>query len=122
MSVMLLAALAMAQAAPSSSSASLALSSETPRMEVAYRELTADRPADAVTRIETNRAVRGEPAALINLGTAYARMGQADKAREAFRTVARSSQHYYLQLADGRWMDSREAARLAMRHLELAHR
>lgn len=122
MSVMLLAALAMAQAAPSSTSASLTLSAEAPKLEVAYRELAADRPADAVARIETNRAMRSEPAALLNLGTAYARMGQADKAREAFRTAARSSQHYYLQLADGRWMDSREAARLAMRRLDLAHR
>lgn len=73
MSVMLLTALALAQAAPSASTtASLALPAEAPRMEVAYRELSADRPAEAVARIEANRAVRSEPAALINLGTAYA--------------------------------------------------
>lgn len=122
MSVVMLAALALAQAAPSSTSASLTLPAEAPSMEVAYRELAADRPADAVTRITTNRAMRGEPAALINLGTAYARLGQADRAREAFRAAVRSQQRYHIQLSDGRWMDSREAARLAMRQLELAHR
>lgn len=123
MSMMLLTALALAQGSPSAAtSASLMLPTDAPQMEVAYRELSADRPAEAVARIEANRSVRNQPGALINLGTAYARMGRADKAMDAFQTAVRSRQHYDLQLADGRWMDSREAARLAMRKLELAHR
>jgi tetratricopeptide (TPR) repeat protein len=59
---------------------------------------------------------------LINAGTAYARLGQLDKARQAFRAAVQSNNRYELELADGRKMDSREAARLAIGRLEFAGR
>lgn len=123
MSVMLLAALAMTQSAPLVAAPSHVVNPEVAQMEVGYRELAAGDAAGAVARIKANRDLaRDEPAALINAGVAYARLGQLDKAKQAFRAAVRSNNRYQLQLADGRWMDSREAARLAMGRLEFAHR
>ena len=86
--------------------------------DVGYRELVAQRPADAVTRIETNRRLEADdPAALINLGTAKARLGDRDAAADHYRAAISSRQRYDLQLADGTWMDSRAAARLAVKML-----
>lgn len=63
-----------------------------------------------------------DPAALINLGAAYARLGQKDRALAMFRAAIASPERYDLQLADGRWMDSRAAARLAAGALERGDR
>lgn len=117
MSVMLLAAIALAQAAPA------AISNEIEQVDVGYAELAGGRPAEAIARIESNPDLdANDPAALINAGTAYARLGRLEEARESFKAAMASRRHYYLELADGRWMDSREAARLAMGRLEIAHR
>ena len=84
------------------------------RIDVAYQELAEGRPADALAKLDSSRAVNdGDPSALINLGTAYARLGQGDKARDLYRTAIVSRVRYDLQLADGSWLDSRRAARLA---------
>lgn len=88
------------------------------RIDVAYRELSEGRPADAVARLDGARAVaQGDPSALINLGTAYARLGQGDKAADLYRTAIASRMRYDLQLSDGSWVDSRRAARLAGQRL-----
>jgi len=58
-----------------------------------------------------------DPAAQINLGTAMARLGQRDAARDHYRVALSSRDRYDLELADGRWMDSRAAARLAIARL-----
>lgn len=63
-----------------------------------------------------------DPAALINLGAAYARLGQKDRALAMLRAAIASPERYDLQLADGRWMDSRAAARLAAGALERGDR
>lgn len=123
MSVMLLTALALAQSAPLVAAPSHVLNTETPELEVGYRELAAGDASAAVARIEAHRGLRSdEPAVLINAGTAYARLGQFEKAKQAFRAAVRSNNRYELELADGRWMDSREAARLAIGRLEFASR
>lgn len=89
------------------------------RVEVAYAELAAGRTADALARLRANPAlVTDEPAALINLGAAQARMGKMNRARESYRAAIASRTRYDVELADGRWMDSRAAARLAMQRLE----
>ncbi|WP_159980226.1 MULTISPECIES: hypothetical protein [unclassified Novosphingobium] len=86
--------------------------------EVAYRELSEGRPQAAVRKLEANGAARSEdPAALINLGAAYARAGQADKALAAYRAAVASPERYDLELADGSWVDSRQAARTALKGL-----
>ena len=58
-----------------------------------------------------------DPAALINLGTANARLGRPDAALDHYRAALVSRQRYDLELADGRWVDSRAAARLAIKML-----
>lgn len=86
--------------------------------DVGYRELMAQRPADAIARIEANRALEvDDPAAQINLGTAKARLGDHAAAIDHYRAAIASRQRYELELADGNWMDSRAAGRLAVRML-----
>jgi len=83
--------------------------------DVGYRELVAQRPAAAVERIVSQGAVTADdPAALINLGTAKARLGDRSAARHHYLSALTSRDRYDLELADGRWMDSRAAARLAL--------
>lgn len=87
--------------------------------DVGFEQLAAGRPGEAIARIGANRRLEpGDPAALINLGTAYARLGQREKALDRYYAAIGSTERYHLQLADGRWMDSRRAARLAIAMLE----
>lgn len=89
------------------------------RVDVGYSELSAGQPQAAIERIQANRAVdANDPAALINLGAAHARMGDLADARTFLAAAIASPDRYDLQLADGRWMDSRRAARLAMSQLQ----
>ncbi|HKT85845.1 MAG TPA: tetratricopeptide repeat protein [Novosphingobium sp.] len=89
--------------------------------DVAYEELRTGRNQEAIDKLERNGMVQaGDPAALINLGTAYARQGMADKALVSYRAAIHSPERYDLELADGSWMDSRWAARKAMRDLPQA--
>jgi Tfp pilus assembly protein PilF len=93
----------------------------TQQVDVAFGELSNGHNHEAIARMEASELVKsGDPAALINLGTAYARVGLVDKAARSFAAAAASRQRYELQLADGSWVDSREAARLAARVLPTA--
>ena len=84
------------------------------RIYVGYEELMAGRPDAAIARISLNSASASQdPAVLINLGSAYARLGQIKQARSQYRAAMISTERFDLELADGRWMDSRRAARLA---------
>lgn len=95
---------------------------ETPgpeHVDVAYAELAQGQSDAAVSRIIGSDALRAsDPAALINLGTAYARIGRMTEARSCFERAIASRERYDLELADGRWMDSRRAARAALNLLE----
>lgn len=105
----LFAGVLLAQAAP------LALVQNEPaRVDVAYEDMSQGRNEAAISHILANRALAEDPAALINLGTASARMGDAAKARDYYNAAATSRTVVYLELADGSWMDSRRAARAAM--------
>ena len=87
---------------------------ETERADVAYEELSQNRNEAAIARIMRNRELdAGDPAAMINMGTAHARMGRESEARECFVRAIASRERYDLELADGSWMDSRQAARKA---------
>lgn len=82
--------------------------------EAAFQELAQGQPEAAIAKIEGAGAnASKDPAALINLGTAHARLGQTQKALQFYRTAIESEVRYDLQLADGRWMGSRQAATLA---------
>lgn len=85
-------------------------------VDVGFRELSRGQPEAAIARIHANHlAIEvGDPAALINLGTAHARLGRRDKAVGYYKAAIVSKARYDLQLADGTWMDSRRAARKAL--------
>lgn len=88
------------------------------QVDVAYEELMAERNREAVELILASQLDdEGDPAALINLGTAYARLGEAEKALHCFEAAINSDTRYMLELADGSWMDSRRAARKAAQAL-----
>ena len=83
--------------------------------EVGYRALASGRPDLAIERISADRSASAtDPAALINLGTAYARTGNHAAALTRYQAALTSRDRYDLELADGSWLDSRAAARLAM--------
>ncbi len=63
-----------------------------------------------------------DPALLINLAAAYARLGRPDQAAMTYQAAADSKSRYRLELADGRWMDSRRVARKGLDSLGLATR
>ncbi|OWQ96727.1 hypothetical protein [Sphingopyxis witflariensis] len=87
-------------------------------LPVAYAELKAGHNRDAVAKLtgETTLDAR-DPSRLINLGTAYARLGRTDAAAAAYDAAISSPIRYDLELASGRYMDSRWAARTALANL-----
>ena len=88
-------------------------------IDVGYEALIQRRPQDAIAQIRGNDELDAdEPAALINLGSAHALMGQEREARDYYNEAIASRTRYDLELADGRWMDSRRAARLAIAMLD----
>ncbi|MFC3096881.1 tetratricopeptide repeat protein [Alteraurantiacibacter palmitatis] len=87
--------------------------------EVAYEELSQGDARAAVAALEALRADNpNDPALLINLGAAYQTLGDLVRAEQAYRAAAGSEIRYQLELADGSWVDSRRAARSALRALE----
>ena len=87
-------------------------------VDVAYQDLSAGRAEEALRKLEANGAARSsDPATLINLAAAYAATGRSDKALLAYRAAINSQDRYDLQLADGTWADSRDAARMAMQKM-----
>ncbi len=88
------------------------------RVDVAYKALAEGRTQDALAQLRDSEAVRaGDPAALINLGSAYARQGRVADARAAFTAAMNSKTRYDLELGNGAWIDSREAAKRALESL-----
>ena len=87
--------------------------------EVAYESLMEGRSDEAVRALEARLAEDpNDPAVLINLGTAYVRTGNRERAAMAFRAAMNSDTSYRLELADGRWIDSRQAARMGLEGLQ----
>ncbi|WP_431562463.1 hypothetical protein [Sphingopyxis sp.] len=87
-------------------------------LPVAYAELKAGENQAAVEKLtgETTLHAR-DPSRLINLGTAYARLGRTVDAAAAYGNAIGSPIRYDLELADGRYVDSRWAARTALANL-----
>ena len=87
--------------------------------EAAFEELTKGENGNAIAQLEAALdQTPGDPALLINLGTAYSREGRFDEARDAFRRALDSQDRYRGQLANGTWEDSRRVARLALDSLD----
>jgi len=87
--------------------------------QVAYDDLIEGRTQDAATELQGRlESDPDDPALLINLGAAYSRLGRRAEAAAAYDAAIASSTRYELELADGRWVDSRRAARLAQARLD----
>jgi len=90
------------------------------RVDVAYEELVAGDAEAAVLQLEAELAEHGgNPALLINLGSAYAQLGNYERAKFYYRAARDCEEQYQLELANGRWLDSRDAATLALATVEL---
>lgn len=83
------------------------------QIDVAYDELVEGRNQEALVLLSRHSEPR-HPAVRINLGTAYARLGQHDLALRSYRRAAGSHERYYLMTAEGKWIDSHNAAKLAI--------
>lgn len=87
--------------------------------DVGYETIASGQTRDAIAQLEAARAENpDDPALLINLGAAYAAVGQYDLAQQAYRDAIASEDRYELELANGDWIDSRRAARMALLSLE----
>lgn len=87
-------------------------------LPVAFAELQAGKNQAAVEKLTGDtRLDARDPSRLINLGTAYARLGRIADAKAAYEAAAASPIRYDLELANGDYMDSRWAARAALTNL-----
>ena len=99
--------------------APIAVEARMERIDVGYTELSEGRNSEALARIQASlEANSQDPAALIILAAAYSRLGRISEARTALEAAAASPERFDLQLADGRWLDSRQAAKLARTRLQ----
>ena len=88
-------------------------------LPVAYAELKAGENQAAVDKLTGESTLdKRDPSRLINLGTAYARLGRTAEAAAAYDAAIGSPIRYDVELASGRYVDSRWAARMALANLE----
>ncbi len=88
-------------------------------LPVAFDELRSGRTEAAITKLQTEGDLSlRDPSRLINLGSAYARLGRDAEAATMFRAAITSPIRYDVELANGEYMDSRWAARIALARLE----
>lgn len=87
--------------------------------ELAAQPLAAGQSDKALATLErASAAAPQDPAVLINLGIAYANIGDDSRARAAFEAAAASNDVVELDTADGTAIDSRRLARKALRMLD----
>lgn len=82
-------------------------------VEVGYAALSRGNPAVAIATIASAGSNQNDPVVLINLAAANAKLGHIQEARRLLQSARTAPDRFDVQLSDGRWMDSREAARLA---------
>ncbi len=70
---------------------------------------------------QVSPSARRDPARLINMGLAYAKMGDVASARTHYEAAIAAPASFDIVLSDGRVMDSRVAARQALRRLDLGY-
>lgn len=88
---------------------------------VAYTALTHGQNRQAIEELQGTAGVNtNDPSRLINLGTAYARVGRIEDAARMFEAAIKSDIRYDLELSDGTMMDSKAAARIALQRLRSA--
>jgi Tfp pilus assembly protein PilF len=83
--------------------------------ELGYDALMSGDNQRAVDDIMKNLDARNaDPAKLLNLGRAYARMGRNIEAARLFQAAIDSNNQFEVELADGRILPARKAAKLAL--------
>lgn len=82
-----------------------------------YAALMSNDNEGALRQLLADQTARNDPARLINIGRAHARLGDKASARRAFEAAAKSTEEVDLVLADGSVMGSRKAALLALKSL-----
>ena len=88
-------------------------------LPVAYAELKAGENQAAIDKLtDETRLDARDPSRLINLGTAYARLGRTVEAAAAYDAAINSPIRYDVELSSGCYVDSRWAARTALANLE----
>lgn len=88
------------------------------RGSLGYEALVSNQNKLALEQLARDRSVPNtDPAKLINIGRAYARLGNVARAEEAFTAALNCKEEMDLVLSDGREMNSRKAARLALKQL-----
>lgn len=91
-----------------------------PADTIGYEALMRGDNERAVSQIlNSNKIGRDDPAKLLNLGRAYARMGRNEEAAVMFAAAMKSKDSIDLVLADGRVMNSKDAARKAYANLQM---
>ena len=89
------------------------------RGSLAFEALMANDNQRALEQLARDRSVPDtDPAKLINIGSAYARLGDFERAEEAYIAALNCKDEMDLLLADGREMNSRKVAKLALKKLE----
>ncbi len=90
-----------------------------PKGSIGYEALMRGDNEHAVTQIMSNAQVsKHDPAKLLNLGRAYARIGRTEQAAGYFKAAMQTRDSVDLVLADGRVMNSKVAAREAYANLQ----
>lgn len=112
-------AIALIAAAPQADLSAVQLRPPTEANDLAAQSLSAGHGDQALAVLEQASAANPhDPAVLINLGIAYAQLGDEAKARTAFAAALASHDVVELDTADGTATDSRRLARKALKMLE----
>ena len=88
--------------------------------EVAHAELMRGDAEAALIELEAQlERYPGDPAILINLGATHTMLENYERAEFYYRAAQQAEESYELELADGRWVDSRAAATMALGSVEV---
>lgn len=88
------------------------------RGSLGFEALMANENQRALNQILADKSTApNDPARLINLGRAHARLGDKEKARQAFLAAANCKEEFDLVLSNGQIMNSRKVAALALKSL-----
>jgi len=91
-----------------------------PKGSIGYEALMRGDNELAVSQIMANEKVSNhDPAKLLNLGLAFARIGRTDQAAGYFKAAMQARDSLDLVLADGRVINSKVAAREAYDNLQM---
>src|SRR3546814_9931361 len=94
---------AIAFASPAAAQSIVVVTAQSPDsrvLPVAYAELRAGTNDAAIAKLTASALDARDPSRLINLGTAYARLGRTADARTAYEAAAASPTRYDLELSD----------------------